>query len=132
MHLHEVDGEVHESEIAIQTAREIADIIRLWIHQLNVEEFKEAQHPKTSSSNSHSNGNGNGNGNTNSISSNRHKIGLGAPYILNPWIWTVERLIQASRVLKCRGRLTEAQACSDDAAMIQDGLKSLGVVDQLK
>jgi hypothetical protein len=84
MLLHEIDGDAHDRDICISSARQIAAVVKLWIRQMKLDEIKYTRE-------------------TNDKLTNRNKNGHGGPYILNPWYWTADRLIRGARVLRKAG-----------------------------
>jgi hypothetical protein len=126
MLLHDVDGEAIDRDLCLSCAREIAGVVKLWVRQMKIDELKDQRNPKLT---------------------NRHKNGLAGAYVLNPWYWTADRLVRGAKLLRkermeqgpwahqpTASSLTRAEAveCAEDAKMIVDGFKSLGLFYRLR
>ena len=115
--LHNLDGDEADRETCITGAREIAAIIRLWISQIRIDELGQHRNVQTTSTNQH---------------------GVAA----------AEWLVKSVKILRSLGRhqgeslarrlgitakgmFLDADGCAEDAAMLIEGLKSVGTVHRL-
>ncbi|EIW65919.1 hypothetical protein M231_02824 [Tremella mesenterica] len=121
--LHDPEGDDYDRDACLDAARELVTMIKHWIQQL----MKADQAVNPSCTPGSMPETVDGCGATDKLSS-RNKNGVGGPYVLTPWFWTAERLVRGAKVLRGLGRLEEAQTCTDDAASVISGLRSLGVL----
>lgn len=57
----------------------------------------------------------------------RNKNGLSGPYRFMQWKFVAERMKECAALLRENGRMLEAQACSEKAGTIQNGVKKLPI-----